>query len=134
MASSISDLAPLAEVEDVMWFSLQKGAGVEQLSDPPAGMAITDLGPELNDYADTAALVSTLDLVITVDTSVAHVAGALARPVWTLLSYEGEWRWLSRDRADTPWYPTMRLFRQPMPGDWATPVNEIARELRQFKP
>jgi hypothetical protein len=133
-STTLASFAPLADAADVAWFSLQKGSGVEQLTDPPAGMTITDLGPELNDYADTAALISALDLVISVDTSVAHVAGALARPVWTVLSYEGEWRWLSRDRADTPWYPTMRLFRQPAPGDWATPMRDVAAALEAFTP
>jgi len=125
--------APLASVAGVSWFSLQKGVpAVAQLADAPAGMKIVDLAPELTDYADTAATVAALDLVISVDTSVAHLAGALARPVWTLLPYEGEWRWM-RDRRDTPWYPTMRLFRQPAPGDWATPLVQIARKLNNFK-
>jgi Flp pilus assembly protein TadD len=130
----LAQFAPLASVKDVAWFSLQKGPGAEQLANLPPDMTIVDLASDFTDYADTAAAVAALDLVITVDTSVAHVAGALARPVWTLLSYEGEWRWLSRDRTDTPWYPTMRLFRQPEPGDWAAPVETIARALASIRP
>jgi ADP-heptose:LPS heptosyltransferase len=87
-----------------------------------------DLAPLIGDYADTAALVSQLDLVISVDTSVAHLAGALGRPVWLLLPCAPDWRWLL-GRADSPWYPTMRLFRQPQPGDWKAVIDQVEREL-----
>jgi Tfp pilus assembly protein PilF len=120
-------LAPLLAMSDrIAWFSLQKGPPAEQAA--PFADKIVDVSADLNDYADTAAAIEALDLVISVDTSVAHVAGALGRPVWTMLCYEGEWRWM-RDRSDSPWYPTMRLFRQPTPGDWANVVERIATEL-----
>ena len=79
--------------------------------------------------SDTAALVSLMDLVISVDTGVAHLAGALAKPVWILLPYSPDWRWLL-DRTDSPWYPTAKLFRQPVIGDWATVVDRTVSELR----
>jgi ADP-heptose:LPS heptosyltransferase len=80
------------------------------------------------DMADTADLLAELDLLITCDTAVAHVAGALGRPVWTLLAHAADWRWMTK-RADTPWYPTMRLFRQPRPGDWRSVAGEVERAL-----
>lgn len=85
-------------------------------------------GPELNDFSDTAALISRMDLVISVDTSVAHLAGALGRPVWLLLPYAPDWRWML-NRDDSPWYPTMRLFRQPAPRDWESVIALVARAL-----
>ena len=88
------------------------------------GMGIVDLSPEIEDMADTAALVANLDLVITVDTAVAHLAGALAKPVWLLLPLAPDWRWLI-GRNDSPWYPSARLFRQPRIGDWDAVVAEI---------
>jgi hypothetical protein len=93
--------------------------------------AIENLGPALKDFADTAALVASLDLVISVDTSVAHLAGALGKPVWVMLPYAPDWRWLL-DRDDSPWYPTMRLFRQTAAGDWKGVVARIADALKDF--
>jgi ADP-heptose:LPS heptosyltransferase len=89
---------------------------------------VTTLAPQLGDFSDTAAAMMHLDLVISVDTSVAHLAGALGRPCWVLLPYAPDWRWLL-ERTDSPWYPTARLFRQPQPGDWATPLEQVARQL-----
>lgn len=88
-----------------------------------------DRSPQLTDFAATASAIRELDVVITVDTSVAHLAGALGRPVWTLLSFAACWRWL-RHRSDSPWYPTMRLFRQPRPGDWRAVMDAVRREVR----
>ena len=85
-------------------------------------------GGALRDYGDTAALLAECDLLISVDTSVAHLAGALARPVWLLLSFAADWRWLL-GRCDTPWYPTMRLYRQPEPGDWDSVIAAVRRGL-----
>jgi ADP-heptose:LPS heptosyltransferase len=90
-----------------------------------ATAGLIDWTDELADFAATAALIEALDLVISVDTAVAHLAGALARPVWLLLPFAGEWRWLA-GRDDTPWYPTMRLFRQPAPGDWSALLDRVA--------
>ena len=93
---------------------------------------IRHFGDELNDFADTAALVELMDVVITMDTAVAHVAGALGKPVWILLPFNPDWRWLL-DRGDSPWYPTARLFRQPAIGDWDSVIQRVANELnKQF--
>ncbi|MDN5005286.1 tetratricopeptide repeat protein [Bradyrhizobium sp. GCM10027634] len=92
---------------------------------------INFFGSELRDFADTAALIAEMDLVISVDTAVAHLAGALAKPVWTMISCAPDWRWML-NRSDSPWYPTMRLFRQPSPGDWTTVVAHVAAELAAF--
>jgi len=85
----------------------------------------------VTDFADTAALVANLDLVVGVDTSCIHLAGALGRPVWMLSRHNGCWRWLE-DREDSPWYPSLRIFRQPQSGDWETPVNGVAARLAEF--
>ena len=127
----LGDFAPLAAVEGVTFYSLQKGPPAAQASDPPAGMRLIPLDDELRDFADTAALLECLDLLISVDTSVVHLAGALARPVWTLLAKGPDWRWML-DRTDSPWYPTMRLFRQPRLRDWPAVMEAVAGELRQF--
>src|SRR6185312_17150176 len=109
-------LAPLAEIPGVSLVSLQKGPGAEQLHEAPFRDRILDLGEDLDRgpdaFLDTAAVMAGLDLIISSDTSIAHLAGALARPVWVALNAAPDWRWLL-DRADSPWYPTMRLFRQP---------------------
>jgi hypothetical protein len=95
------------------------------------GPDIIDLGPRLDDFAETAAAVAALDLVIAVDTSVAHLAGALGRPVWLLTPYALDWRWL-RDREDSPWYPTMRLFRQHRPQAWDGVLARVSAELARI--
>jgi ADP-heptose:LPS heptosyltransferase len=96
-------------------------------------MRFVDLGPRIDDFADTAAFIACLDLVISVDTSVAHLAGALAAPVWVLVSFSPDWRY-HLEREDNPWYPTMRLFRQPADGDWASAIARVASLLRSFSP
>ncbi|XKH38535.1 hypothetical protein ACIU1J_25365 [Azospirillum doebereinerae] len=128
---TLRDLAPLAEVPNLRFVSLQMGGPAAQLADPPAGMDIHDPMGAVTDFADTAALVLRLDLVITVDTSVAHLVGALGKPVWVLSRYDGCWRWL-QDRDDTPWYPTMRLFRQTVSGDWTTVGRRVADALHKL--
>jgi len=124
----LDDFAPLGALPGVRWFSLQRGPAAGQAKTPPAGLELFDAAGELADLADTAALVAALDLVISVDTAVAHLAGALNRPVWTLLPFDPDWRW-GLSRTDSPWYPSMRLFRQPRPGDWRTVIASVAREL-----
>jgi hypothetical protein len=131
-STRLDAFTPLAQVDLVNFVSLQKGVASQQSKSPPTGMNLLDWTPELNDFADTAALIETLDLVITVDTSVAHLAGAMGKPVWVLLGFVPDWRWML-GRSDSPWYPTMRLFRQPRIGDWETPVNEIAQALRSLR-
>src|SRR5262249_2101856 len=110
----LAQLGPLAAASRVQFFSLQKGAPATQMKEPPQGLEILDFTNELNDFMDTAALVANLDLVIGVDTSVIHLAGALGVPTWVLSRYDGCWRWML-DRDDTPWYPRMRIFRQEQP-------------------
>ncbi len=119
-------LAPLAGIDGVQWVSLQKSASgnPEQI----AGFPMLDVMDQVDDFADTAALVANLDLVISVDTAVAHLAGALGRPVWMLSRYDGCWRWL-HGRDDTPWYPTMRIYSQERPLDWSSVIGRIRRDL-----
>jgi tetratricopeptide (TPR) repeat protein len=120
--------APLGQMPNVRFFSLQKGPE-SNLARPP-GLEMTDFTRDLNDFADTAALIENLDLVISVDTSVAHLAGALAKPVWVLIPFSSDFRWLM-DRTDSPWYPTMRLFRQKQRNDWQGVVAEMADALME---
>jgi tetratricopeptide (TPR) repeat protein len=127
----LNHYAPLAAIEGITLVSLQKDAAGAQARTPPAGMTIHDWTSELADFADTAALVAALDLVIAVDTSVVHLAGALGKPVWILNRHGACWRWL-RQRTDTPWYPTARLFRQPGPGEWGAVIAEICHALPEF--
>jgi tetratricopeptide (TPR) repeat protein len=119
----------LASVPGVRLYSLQWGAGHEQLT-AAAGLPITDLGERLGDFGQTAAIVRNLDLVITCDSSAAHLAGALGIPVWVALASSPDWRWMLQ-RSDSPWYPTMRLFRQSLPGDWRHVVQQMEAELRR---
>jgi ADP-heptose:LPS heptosyltransferase len=119
----------LAHLPNVRLISLQKYEGSEQLANCPEGMNVETLGTDF-DFLDTAAVMAHLDLVITIDTSVAHLAGALGVPVWVMLKHVPDWRWLI-DRPDTPWYPTMKLFRQRTRGDWAGVVSDIETALTQ---
>jgi tetratricopeptide (TPR) repeat protein len=114
----------LAEVPGISLVSLQKGEAAAETVSPPAGLSIHDWTQELGDFADTAALVEGLDLVISVDTSVTHLAGALGKPVWLLNCYDSGWRWLV-GREDSPWYPTLRQFRQPEPGNWNAVMADL---------
>lgn len=91
-------------------------------------MKFIDYTDAIQDFSDTAAFIGNLDLVISVDTAVAHLAGALGKPVWTLIPFAPDWRWML-NRADSPWYPTMRLFRQPAPGDWKSVITKVKDEL-----
>ncbi len=124
--------AALAGVPGVTLFSLQKGCGTEQLAAAGPALGVVDLGPGFDvaagAFMDTAAVMRSLDLVVTSDTAIAHLAGALGVPVWVALSTCADWRWLE-ERADSPWYPTMRLFRQSRPGDWEELFGRIAAEL-----
>jgi tetratricopeptide (TPR) repeat protein len=120
-------LAPLVANRRATFFSLQVPAAPDAVAVFPAG-SVVDLALMLRDFAETAAVIANLDLVISVDTAVAHLAGALARPVWLLLPYVPEWRWLL-ERDDSPWYPTMRLFRQGKAGDWESLVKRVTEVL-----
>ncbi len=127
----LTEFAPLSRLPGVRLISLQKTHGLDQLAGLPAGTTIETLGefdgPDA--FVDTAAVMSTLDLIITSDTSIAHLAGALGRPTWVALKHVPDWRWLL-DRDDSPWYPTMRLFRQETAGDWKPVFAKIEQELR----
>jgi|CXWL01.1.fsa_nt_gi tetratricopeptide (TPR) repeat protein len=124
-------LAPLGGDPGVLFFSLQQGAAAGQASHPPGGMAMVDLGAELGDFSDTAALISNLDLIISIDTATAHLAGAMGLPVWTLTHFPPDWRWLI-GRGDSPWYPTMRLFRKGGADTWAQVIGRVGEALRQL--
>jgi ADP-heptose:LPS heptosyltransferase len=137
----LTELLPLLRTPGVTWISLQKGSAAGQLAALPNDISVLDGSSHDRDLADTAALVANLDLVVTTDTCIAHLAGAMAKRVWVLLPHLPDWRWM-RQIETTPWYPTARLFRQPAPGDWPAPVQRLAAELvrlrhptsRQFKP
>jgi Tfp pilus assembly protein PilF len=122
----LRQLAPLMAVEGIHWISLQKGQAAEDLAD--VDWRILDWAYHCDDLMDTAALIDQLDLVITVDTSVAHLAGALNKPVWMMSRFEGEWRWMT-GRTDSPWYPSMRIFQQPALGDWDSVLASLAAAL-----
>ena len=124
-------LAALADMAGVSFVSLQKGGAASQAHAAQQGMALHDWTDRLGDFADTAALVEGLDLVIGVDTSVIHLAGALGKPVWLLNRFDTDWRWLL-DRDDSPWYPTLRQFRQPQPGDWDSVVRAVRGALEHL--
>lgn len=115
-------LAPLAEIKGMSWHSLQVGW------DKPLPLPMTDCTGQIRDFGDTAALIAQLDLVITVDTAVAHLAGALGKPVWVMLPHSADWRWLL-NRQDSPWYPTMRIFRQARLDSWQNAIQLVACSL-----
>jgi Flp pilus assembly protein TadD len=119
-------LAPLFELPGLRFYSLQKDGPAA-----PTHFPLADFMAEMEDFADTAALIANLDLIVSVDTSVAHLAAALGKPVWLLDRFDPCWRWLV-GRRDSPWYPGLRLYRQPRPGDWGSVIGEIARDLRSL--
>jgi ADP-heptose:LPS heptosyltransferase len=123
----LAAFAPLLELPDIAWFSLQKDDGEDQMAQVPTAARIRLLDAR-NEFAQKAALIEGLDLVISVDTSNAHLAGALGKPVWILLPFAPDWRW-GLSRSDSPWYPTARLFRQPRAGDWESVVAEVRAAL-----
>ncbi len=125
---SRADIAPLLEVPGIAWHILQKEVTAEDEVMLPDNPAIGIPGPGFADFADTAACIAALDLVVTVDTSVAHLAGALGKPCWILLPHAADFRWL-RDRQDSPWYPSVRLFRQPRRGDWSSAIAAVVAAL-----
>jgi hypothetical protein len=127
----VAQFAPLFQVPGTSWVSLQKGPGADQLAAIAGQFDVLDLGPRLGDFADTAAVMRHLDLVIACDSAVAHLAGALGVAAWTLLPLGPDWRWLL-DRDDSPWYPTARLFRQTALLDWAGVVVRM-REAMQSR-
>ena len=124
-------LLPLLAIDGVDFFSVQKEGGRAQIQNLPGAERIIDHTAHLHDFADTAAFVKELDLVISVDTAVAHLGGALGCPVWTLLPFVPDWRW-GLETEQAPWYPTMRLFRQPAAGDWESVIRRVREELSRI--
>jgi hypothetical protein len=128
----LAEFARLARIKGARLISLQKFHGLDQLRSLPPDVAIETLGDEFDGgpdaFIDCAAVMSHLDLIITPDTSVAHLAGALGRPTWLALKYAADWRWLL-DRKDSPWYPTMRLYRQETDGDWNGVFSKVERDV-----
>lgn len=127
---TLKTILGLTDIEGARWYSLQYGVTAGQ-RDLLAQAGVLDLTESLGDFADTAAAIQQLDLVITVDTSVAHLAGALGKPVWVLLPFTPDWRWLL-ERGDSPWYPSARVFRQPKRGDWASVIQQVRIALTEF--
>lgn len=129
----LSRFAPLAALPGITLVSLQKGAGTEQLAAIPPDFAVHSPGPDYDagDFAETAATLLAVDLLITVDTAIAHLAGSLGRPAWVLLPAQPDWRWLT-ERDDSPWYPSLRLIRQPESGDWDSVFAQVVALIRQY--
>lgn len=127
----LSCFMELAGVENVQLYSLQVGDRVDDLQNTPEDVNIIDMAEKIDDYLDTAQIIQSLDLVISVDTSVAHLAGAVGKPVWVLLQSDNDWRWLL-DREDSPWYPTARLFRQKRDDEWGAVFEDIKRSLLHY--
>jgi hypothetical protein len=120
-------LAPLAR-SGVQFHSLQVGEAAAEAQRAPADLRLIDMSEAIRDFADTAGIIAALDLVISVDTAVAHLAGAMGKLVWLLLPFPSDWRWML-DREDSPWYPTMRLFRQQRTGDWGQVIRRVSAAL-----
>jgi tetratricopeptide (TPR) repeat protein len=129
---NLVQLAPLA-ASGATFISVQKGPRAVQAQTPPSGMKVIDFGDDQADFDDTAAILMASDLLISIDSSPAHLAGALGRPVWLLLSRVPDWRWLL-ERNDSPWYPAHRLFRQRAPNDWQPVIEAIAEALKSWRP
>jgi len=127
----LATLRPLAEISGVSFVSLQRPMPAADVPLLGAFQGLQDDADQLADFGETAALIANLDLVITVDTAVGHLTGALGRPAWILTPRPSDWRWML-NRSDSPWYPSIRLFRQPAPGVWDDPVREVAAALRQY--
>ena len=127
---TLDQLGPLG-MDGVSFVSIQKGEGAKQADTPPAGMNMVNLSDEIEDFEDTAAILTVIDLLISVDSSPVHLAGALDRPAWVMLPFVPDWRWFL-DRDDSPWYPSLRLFRQSRRGDWSDVVARMAAELRKM--
>jgi hypothetical protein len=129
---NMETLLPLLRMPGFTWISLQKGEAAEQLARLPCEVLVWDGSSGDRDLAETAALVATLDLVISTDTCIAHLAGAMGKPVWILLPHLADWRWM-QERETTPWYPTARLLRQKTPEDWAGLVERVIPDLLSFR-
>ena len=123
---------PILRIPEFAFYSLQKGVRREDLAQLPSHIQVHDLVLQLGDFGDLAVIIDQLDLVIIVDSSVAHLAGALGKKAWTLLNHVAEWSWMLEGET-TPWYPTMRLFRQTQPGDWSGVIERVTEALSDRK-
>jgi len=132
-STELSTFAPLALLKGITWVSLQKGPPAEQIKEPLRGMTIGDFTEDMYDFYETACAIKNCDMVITVDTAVAHVAASIGTPTWILSRWDGCWRWFG-DRADSPWYPSVRQFVQPKPHDWAGMMQNVKVELEKCIP
>jgi len=128
---SLNRLSPLTDIPGVTYISLQKGPGEAQVGDYFGLAPLVNLGPEVDEFTDTLAIMHGLDLVVTVDTAVGHLAGAMGKKVFIMLPYAPDWRWLEK-RSDTPWYPSVRLFRPPTPQNWDAVTAEVAATVREL--
>jgi len=128
---SLESLKALWAIPGLSFISLQKGQGEAEAQHPPSDQPLIHLGSDIQDFSDSAAIINQLDLLVCVDTAIAHLAGALNRPVWVLAPYAADWRWMM-DREDSPWYPSLRLFRQKQRGLWAPVIESVATELKQL--
>ncbi len=126
---TLDHFAPLARIPGVQLYSLQQGRTSEQLIECEQGFSVIDLAPHLHDFADTAAVMHHLDLVISIDTAALHLAGALGQRAWGLMAFAPDWRWLL-GRTDSPWYPSLRLFRPDAPGNWDSVFKQVEAALR----
>jgi hypothetical protein len=127
----LKQFLPLSRIANVRLYGLQKGAASEQAAGLSGYFRIENYGEQFKDFGDTAGFIDNLDLVISVDTAVAHLAGAMGKPAWVLLPFAADWRWMLH-REDSPWYPTMRLFRQKHRDCWDEVIRWVARELRKW--
>jgi hypothetical protein len=130
-STTLATFEPLFDLPGIAWYSLQVGEQASELHTHEGGLPLTDLSPHLESWGDTAAAIHELDLVISVDTAVVHLAGALGKPAWVLLCHAPDWRWML-ERNDSPWYRQVRLFRQSKPKDWASVVAEVSAALSSF--
>ena len=126
---TLADFAPLAGIDGIQLYGLQKGDATRQADEASTGIIAENLGQDFENFTDTAAAIENMDLVISVDTAVLHLAGAMGKPAWALLPFAPDWRWML-ERQDSPWYPTMKLFRQKSPGDWNDVFADVKKELQ----
>lgn len=130
-STELKALAPLAKIPGIVWVSLQQGNPADEIKTPPAGMTIADWTEDMYDFYETCCAIENCDLVISVDTAVVHAAASLGKPTWLLSRWDGCWRWFGT-REDSPWYPSLRQFTQPAPGDWNGMLQKVAKELAVF--
>ena len=128
---ALQNFTPLAEIDNVKLFSLQKGPGIEQIKNWQGATELIDLGQDFEDFTDTAAAIENMDLVISVDTSVLHLAGAMAKTAWALIPCNSDWRWML-NRQDSPWYPTITLLRQKQHGNWKELFHRVAHRVEKL--